>query len=151
MSASTSEIAAVASGSQAESPSAVRAEDKETEVAASAPRRGGRTRKPTSKAAGLDPTEVASTSVAAQQTATRTGRKRKADDTDAEQGKVSSELEANADRIHEEVNEVFEDGPGEGGDEEEEDDKQYCICRGKDDGTFMISCEQCQEWLVHRP
>ena len=40
-----------------------------------------------------------------------------------------------------EVNTVFEQ-------DESDDEKQYCICRGMDDGSFMISCERCSEWLV---
>ena len=24
---------------------------------------------------------------------------------------------------------------------------QYCICRGPDDGTFMIQCDECREWF----
>lgn len=23
----------------------------------------------------------------------------------------------------------------------------YCICRGRDDGTFMICCEGCENWF----
>ncbi|KAN0061931.1 Transcription factor bye1 [Thecaphora frezii] len=31
--------------------------------------------------------------------------------------------------------------------ESEEDDNVYCICKGKDDGTPMISCETCHDWF----
>ena len=114
------------------------AESMEVEAGTAAPRRGGRVRKPTSKAAGLDVTETAEVA------ALRTGKKRKAEHVE--------ETGPNVDQINDEMNEVFDDGNGQGGDDEEEDDdddKVYCICRGKDDGTFMISCERCQEWLVH--
>ncbi|SPO20294.1 related to BYE1 - negative regulator of transcription elongation [Ustilago trichophora] len=129
-SASASEVMAASSGSH----------DVEADATSSGPRRGARTRKPTSKAAGLEPAEIAP------QAPPRAGRKRKADDLSADQQtKVISEQEADADRIDEEVDEVFD--AGEGGDtDDHEDEKQYCICRGKDDGTFMISCERCQEW-----
>ncbi|SNX81945.1 related to BYE1 - negative regulator of transcription elongation [Melanopsichium pennsylvanicum] len=141
MSASTPEVTLAASKIQAESSSDVAKGDADVEAAPAGLRRGVRARKPTSKAAGFDSSET--TAVAAQQTSLRRSGKRKAEDLHAEQAHMDSERETVADQIDEEVNEVFE---GEGGDEEEEDDKQYCICRGKDDGTFMISCEQCQEW-----
>lgn len=129
---SASEVTAAASSSH----------DVAADANISAPRRGARTRKPTSKAAGLEPVE------AAPQAPPRARRKRKADDLSAEQQtQVISEQDADADRTNEEVDEVFD--AGEGGDNDDHDDeKQYCICRGKDDGTFMISCERCQEWLV---
>lgn len=98
----------------------------EDTAAGEGPRRGSRSRKPTSKAAGLDLTEAASSAQ------TRSSRKRKAAD-------ASIEPE---DATEKEVDTVFAaDGA--------EDENQYCICRGKDDGSFMISCEQCQEWLVY--
>lgn len=105
-------------------------------VAADAPRRGSRTRKPTSRAAGLDPTEAATASPGTQQKDTRSRRKRKADDIGAEQEDVAET----------ELGTVFEKSASDG--EDDEDEKQYCICRGNDDGTFMISCERCQDWLV---
>lgn len=142
MPAPTSEnLVESASNSQAESSTAMQAGDVGVEAAsASGPRRGARNRKPTSKAAGLEPTE------AALRAAPRTSRKRKADDLNAEQTQAASgpDADADADRINKEVNEVFD--AAEDGDEDDDDEKQYCICRGKDDGTFMISCEQCQEW-----
>lgn len=124
MSVSAAETNTDALGSQAET--------MEVEAGAAAPRRGGRVRKPTSKAAGLDVTEAAEVS------ASRTGKKRKAEDV--------------VEEINDEIKDVFDDGNDQGGDvdgeDDDDDDKVYCICRGKDDGTFMISCERCQEWLV---
>lgn len=135
MTRSAAEIAGDAASS-----STIPAEDAMKDNNASAPRRGSRTRKPTSKAAGLDPSETTDGS--------RAGRKRKADDLNAVQEKVTPEIGTSVERIDDEVNKVF--GREHDGAEEDEDDdeKQYCICRGKDDGTFMISCERCQEWLV---
>ncbi len=49
----------------------------------------------------------------------------------------------------EEVEEVDEDGSS---DEElqlsdhEDDTTLYCICRSRDDGRFMVSCDECKEW-----
>ena len=140
MSVSAAEIAADSLSLQAESSPALGVEGPTDESTAPAPRRGARTRKPTAKAAGLDVTETS------EQPLTRTARKRKADDLNAEKEPTPIQSEADADRINQEVNQVFEDG--EGDEEEEDDERQYCICRGKDDGTFMISCERCQEWLV---
>ncbi len=103
------------------------------------PRRGSRTRKQTSKAAGLDPTEITLASQDAQQAASRSARKRKADEgSDAEQEQA----------IEADLDEVFDGVKGADAEKDTEDEKEYCICRGKDDGTFMISCERCQEWLV---
>jgi hypothetical protein len=34
--------------------------------------------------------------------------------------------------------------------DDEYDDNEYCICRGKDDGTFMICCDACNEWYHGR-
>ena len=130
MSAPDSETTTLTQGSQAEASSSAQAD--------TAPRRGSRTRKPTSKAASLDPIELTNE---ASVSASRAGKRRKVDDLNAEQGVVTD-----TDRINEEVDEVFD-----GADDEEEDDKEYCICRGKDDGTFMISCERCNEWLVTPP
>ncbi|KAJ1030090.1 hypothetical protein NDA16_001003 [Ustilago loliicola] len=124
MSAPAFETATLAPGSQAEASSSAQAD--------SALRRGSRARKPTLKAAGLDPIETTNEASAA----SRAGKKRKADDLNAEQ-----EVATVADRINEVVDEVFD-----GADEEEEDENEYCLCRGKDDGTFMISCERCNEW-----
>ena len=28
----------------------------------------------------------------------------------------------------------------------ENDETLYCICRSRDDGRFMVSCDQCNEW-----
>lgn len=140
---SASEAIVATAGGQAESSSAFQEQvepEAASHIATSNLRRGARTRKPTSKAAGLDSTE------AVQQTETRPSRKRKADDLNAEQPQVSSVPDVDSQRINQEVDEVFDDG--EAGDDDEGDEKEYCICRGKDDGTFMISCEQCQEWLV---
>lgn len=140
MSVSAAEIAADSLSLQAESSPALGVEGTADESNAPAPRRGARTRKPTAKAAGLDATETT------EQPPARTARKRKADDLNAEKEHTTIHSEADADRIDQEVNEVFEGGEGDEG--EEDDERQYCICRGKDDGTFMISCERCQEWLV---
>lgn len=30
--------------------------------------------------------------------------------------------------------------------EDDSDKEVYCICRGEDDGSFMVSCERCEEW-----
>ncbi|EDQ91504.1 uncharacterized protein MONBRDRAFT_3799, partial [Monosiga brevicollis MX1] len=27
-----------------------------------------------------------------------------------------------------------------------DDDTPYCICRGPDDGRYMIACDSCDEW-----
>ncbi|CDS00623.1 hypothetical protein [Sporisorium scitamineum] len=121
--------------SQAESsssPSAVHAKAVGVDESAvgGGPRRGSRTRKPTSRAAGLDPTETSSAH-------TRSSRKRKADDASVEPEETTQH----------EVDTVFAGGIGEDKHGEAEDENQYCICRGKDDGSFMISCEQCQEWF----
>ena len=35
---------------------------------------------------------------------------------------------------------------GEAVDSDEYDDNEYCTCRGRDDGTFMIQCDRCTEW-----
>lgn len=131
MSAPASETPTSAPGSEAVVSSSAQAD--------TAPRRGSRTRKPTLKAAGLDPVEIINEASSSSSAAARTGKKRKADDLNAEQGAVTD-----ADRIEEEVDEVFD-----GAEEEEEDENEYCICRGKDDGTFMISCERCNEWSVN--
>ncbi|KAJ1032358.1 hypothetical protein NDA18_001844 [Ustilago nuda] len=128
MSAPDSETTTLTQGSQAEASSSVQAD--------TAPRRGSRTRKPTSKAASLDPIEITNEASVSAGAASRAGKRRKVDDLNAEQ-----EVATDTDRINEEVDEVFD-----GADDEEEDDKEYCICRGKDDGTFMISCERCNEW-----
>jgi hypothetical protein len=29
---------------------------------------------------------------------------------------------------------------------EEQEDEVYCICKGPDDGRFMILCDRCQDW-----
>lgn len=34
--------------------------------------------------------------------------------------------------------------------EEEEEEKRYCICNGTDDGTFMLACDSCDEWYHGR-
>jgi len=31
--------------------------------------------------------------------------------------------------------------------DEEEDPNLYCICKGRDDGTFMIACDECEDWF----
>ncbi|CBQ68026.1 conserved hypothetical protein [Sporisorium reilianum SRZ2] len=111
-----------------------------TAAAADGPRRGSRTRKPTSRAAGLDPIEASSSaSLAAQPPATRSSRKRKAEDTS-----VEPEADVTTER---ELDTVFAGGIGDDEQDGAEDENQYCICRGKDDGSFMISCEQCQDWF----
>ncbi|KAH3884327.1 hypothetical protein DPMN_008306 [Dreissena polymorpha] len=28
-----------------------------------------------------------------------------------------------------------------------EDEQVYCMCTGIDDGSFMIACDVCEEWL----
>ncbi len=141
MSAASQEFAVEAPGLQAESLSSTKlAESEGAEVVA--PRRGGRTRKPTAKAAGVDVTGTI------EPPPSRAAKKRKVDDPNIDKEPVASATEVDADRINEEVDEVFDAANGQGKGDEEEDEKQYCICRGKDDGTFMISCERCQEWLV---
>lgn len=133
MSTVASGVTEVASISQAETSAAV----DETAVH-DGPRRGSRARKQTSKAAGLDSTELSLAAQDTQQASARSARKRKADGIDADEEHA----------IEAQVDEVFEDAVGDDGDDDAVDEKQYCICRGKDDGTFMISCERCQEWLV---
>uniref|UniRef100_V5E8E0 Transcription factor BYE1 n=1 Tax=Kalmanozyma brasiliensis (strain GHG001) TaxID=1365824 RepID=V5E8E0_KALBG len=132
MSSIAAGVTEIASGSQAETSSAA-----QTAAIDDGPRRGSRTRKQTSRAAGLDLTEASLTSQDAQQAVARSGRKRKADGIDADE---EQEIEA-------EVEEVFETGLNDDEDDGAADEKQYCICRGKDDGTFMISCERCQDWF----
>lgn len=137
--ASASEATDLAPSLQDESSSGVgsAADGIDDKSAAVEPRRGSRTRKPTSRAAGLEPTEIASASHGAQQKVTRSPRKRKADDVGAEQEETTEH----------EVATVFEKESTEGV-QEDADEKRYCICHGRDDGTFMISCERCQNWLV---
>jgi hypothetical protein len=92
-----------------------------------------------SESAGVDAAEAAAVQET-QQTSTRSAKKRKADE-------LAADTAADPDAINNEVAQVFEGASGHASDaDDDEDDKQYCICRGKDDGTFMISCERCQEW-----
>ena len=39
------------------------------------------------------------------------------------------------------------DEPGDSGSGNEDDDEQYCICRGPDNGTPMVRCDGCDEWF----
>ena len=32
----------------------------------------------------------------------------------------------------------------------ETDEGVYCVCRGKDDGSYMLACEKCDEWYHGR-
>ncbi len=43
-------------------------------------------------------------------------------------------------------NEKDVEGSGDEDDEDEDDSQVYCLCRQPDDGTFMISCDKCEEW-----
>ncbi|TKY90839.1 hypothetical protein EX895_000837 [Sporisorium graminicola] len=147
MSTPASGGAEAANSSQAESspPSAIHAKGAgvdatgvhATVAGVDGPRRGLRTRKPTSRAAGLDLIEAPSQSQASQQPATRSSRKRKAADASIEPENVTEH----------EVDTVFAGSVGSDKQEGDEDVNQYCICRGTDDGSFMISCEHCQEWF----
>jgi hypothetical protein len=37
-----------------------------------------------------------------------------------------------------------------GEDSEGDEENRYCICRGYDDGTFMLACDTCDEWYHGR-
>lgn len=95
----------------------------DTQRVESAPRRGGRARKPTQKS------------------------------TEAENGALASEessvpAERNEHRKKSSVSETA-DATKIGAEEErdEADEAQvYCVCRREDDGSFMVSCERCEEW-----
>eukprot|EP00029_Vermamoeba_vermiformis_P009606 TRINITY_DN4846_c0_g1_i1.p1 TRINITY_DN4846_c0_g1~~TRINITY_DN4846_c0_g1_i1.p1 ORF type:complete len:904 (+),score=338.43 TRINITY_DN4846_c0_g1_i1:161-2872(+) len=55
------------------------------------------------------------------------------------------------DKVHNKDEEIEHDesseaDAGEEVDSDEYDDNEYCICRGRDDGTFMIQCDRCTEW-----
>lgn len=43
---------------------------------------------------------------------------------------------------------VLEEGPEPSGAVSDEDEKTYCLCNGKDDGSPMITCEACDNWCV---
>jgi hypothetical protein len=33
---------------------------------------------------------------------------------------------------------------------EDDESKLYCTCRAPDDGTFMLACDRCEDWYVHK-
>ncbi|PWZ01454.1 hypothetical protein BCV70DRAFT_230662 [Testicularia cyperi] len=122
----------------------VRAEASSAEQAG--PRRGARVRKPTRK-----PGQAEALIQAARSSRTRpvsgsqpaSGSSHPHDPKAAQSS--SSSLQTNAEPS------VVQNMDDEADNDDENDDGHvYCVCRGKDDGSFMISCEQCEQWFHTR-
>lgn len=92
-------------------------------TAETAPRRGGRARKPTQRSADAE------SAIFEEEEARSFSSSRK--DKHGKKGAESAIGEAT---------EVQSENEDDG------DEQVYCICRGKDDGSFMISCERCEDW-----
>lgn len=87
-----------------------------------APRRGGRVRKPTQKSTDAELSALVADDLGS--AAPKDARNSKS--ADPETKDASAEVEQKK--------------------EEDDQEEVYCICRSGDDGSFMVSCERCEEW-----
>lgn len=107
------------------------------------PRRGSRRRQPTRKAEEQTQTE-------AQIRAPR-GKSASAPSPSANREAESAAQGENADGESDEKL-AHQQNPEDvaNGDDGEEENDVYCVCRGRDDGTPMVECAGCDDWCVSR-
>ncbi|EPQ26463.1 uncharacterized protein PFL1_06111 [Pseudozyma flocculosa PF-1] len=152
----TTATAASASAAPAASASPEAGLDNHTEPLPSAdgPRRGSRVKKPTRRALGQDAPQ-ASTVASSDDPAARPTR-RSSRIKHPEPQEPSKDANDGQGKSAPKPTKQAQDGAASvpaGGDEDQDDqdddadDAVYCICKGKDDGTPMISCEGCHDWF----